>query len=442
MVLLRLIHRGVEWAVDSGTKHWPTDRRDQVIVAECALERDLFPGWLEDRLEALIPALGPTELWPIISLLEQCPRRSPTRTSLVAALLGSHRQRTVNASIRLTPEAEHLAPASLSFVPVFGDRHDFPCGLARSGPLHPEWRACTIAAELFQSPNTETLSSILGRLAAAEPLAAYGFVSFFLPWPIAACIAAAQRDWGDLNAFARHAADGAMGSAKQWHAAEERWQKRGVGRADLTYRPEHGLPFDRFVAEKGAPWSWVGASITWTDAPNLLPALVALCREDLPGNTRSRLLWFIIFEAERLGTTQARLDAQSLRGLLTDADGRGLWTENIVDYADEIDARSQWLDFFNWLGGSDALASSYQTSDRDVAWCKAWESAFIRDNSRHGLLRLLGRIAPPFYLCEIPSGMLELASLPDPRVRFAAILLRLSSPTLAESESSDLATSR
>jgi hypothetical protein len=119
---------------------------------------------------------------------------------------------------------------------------------------------------------------------------------------------------------------------------------------------------------------------------------------------------------------------------------QGWWDANVIGLPQQPEAVGAWLECFDWLGCSELLSSGYGLTERDRAWADIWQRAFVSNPAQLGLLRLIGRLASAGHASfVIPATMLDLNSFEETRFRLAALLVRLTQPSLTAADANDLA---
>jgi hypothetical protein len=94
------------------------------------------------------------------------------------------------------------------------------------------------------------------------------------------------------------------------------------------------------------------------------------------------------------------------------------------------------LEFYNSCG----LGRDLWILDVNGAWASHLEQAFIRDSGHLGLLRLLSRCVSSVQAGnEVRHELLSPDRYPDPRIAFAALLVRLNRVDLSSVEAQELA---
>lgn len=163
--------------------------------------------------------------------------------------------------IEVLPDHEGRSPLRLHVVshnntqPPF---HDVEVDL-----FHIGWRVISLVAEFTHRPDKSKLAEVLNRLADLDDgLKIARELDIWLPWPVASAVASCK-DVSDLRRLASAAAGGDFGDVEDWVAAEERWNRVGIVRADFPLGPV-ALPMDRHIGGYGLPLLY-GYSISHGD---------------------------------------------------------------------------------------------------------------------------------------------------------------------------------
>ncbi|WP_295585078.1 hypothetical protein [uncultured Lamprocystis sp.] len=248
-VLLRLVGRGYVWARSLADAQWPKDSAETLMIFRAAT--DLEGGeWLGKRWREAVPKLHPVQI--IQFGLGSKPHGWLKATPVWARWEAMFRFRDRVLSCRLEGLPEN---SCLSFIPIQGHS-----GQGRTVPpgARREWHWLAAARNFAMAPSKEALGTILDKLA---ELAEGGLdhdiflssaIGGSLSWPLQACHTALAQGT-DLRMLITAACDGRLGDRTDWEQAEQRWEDNGVTDADLSYRPEHGLPFDHSIAYRGFP---------------------------------------------------------------------------------------------------------------------------------------------------------------------------------------------
>jgi hypothetical protein len=234
--------------------------------ATTLLERN-WPGKLENASEiceqARLPLDSPSIVHKIESVLKVV---GPARASRIVQMItrNGFRYRSFNESYvslaRLS--LQHLMEPFRIEIGLLGSLRDSPISLGLIRVAHREkqklhlpqglseaWTPVIQSAHFQADPGPKTLSSALTAIAKTGTLNEAKQLSKSMPWPIASAVHIASSD-GALEDLARRAADGKLGDAEDWAAAETRWSATGISKKDF-------LEADREISKKirstGAP---------------------------------------------------------------------------------------------------------------------------------------------------------------------------------------------
>jgi hypothetical protein len=233
-----------------------------------------------------------------------------------------------------------------------------------------------------------------------------------------------------------------LGDTAEWKAAEERWKSQGISPEDFTQGPTGLQPFDSSIDERGFPPCF-GWSITLADYPDALLQVLFSIAEQMPSSeARGSMVTLLCEASSQTGGIARCIDPSRFRSLLERDFHQAWWDANVIEHPQQPEAVGAWLGFFDWLGCSELLSPFYNNRpwDHDGEWVDTWQRAFVSNPAQLGLLRLLGRLASAGHASMvIPATMLNLNSFPEPRFRLAALLVRLTQPSLTAADANDLA---
>lgn len=437
-LLVDLVDKSVGWAADLAERRWPSAPASQVDIF-AALGRNLVTSnWLKAKLEQGLQAFSFHDLTRIArstegrgvgGVLESLqtflyPRHEP---EIPLEFLPRRRSdsftMSVTSMIRRDAEMEGLK--TIAQVPWRDD----------------SWLPLILANEFLSETTCATLAGILRKCARrGDPLPYPRLLVSLLPWPMAACLMSAKsRD--DLAVLANSVDEGALGDITDWNAAEKRWTSKGITMKDMARRPPRPLPFESDIATVGWPGYSRSLSIASAKYPrSTFQALLSQAEESPPDAAQVDLLWLLLRASSDTGALLTYVKPSRLKALFEAHPSEALWFENVVAYTEKPALRATWLEFFEWLGRSDSLSSYYRPGVADERWQVAWQRTFIREPTRVGLLRLLGRVASSNERAvEIPAELLDLSAFVEPRFKLAALLVQLSQPGLSERDARRLA---
>jgi hypothetical protein len=452
-LLARLADREVSWARELAETRWPVGEQNQLRIFSADFEW-ADSEWLWNQLFALIPKVTPFDLGDVIK-----PREEDGAAADVYARPSSNPPRWYSAAkdsvfYTFPPNSVAFIPdllddsISLHFCGLFGEfasdehrlanLHEMPVG-------HPEWTPFCESHVFYRNPGAKALATVLRSCVARGLKPGARFASSFansrLPWPIAACLATAQSS-DQLAELAMLAERGQLGDTREWRAAENRWEERGVRVSDLlAVQPSRG-PFDASIATTGIPtlgrWN-LGMTIRSYQRSELT-CLLGLMEDERLVWLRENMIWILLRTIEQCRHAQES-DFKRLAEIVRRVDPAALHFLGL-GLSPLSNPGPGHLEFFNACGLAPAfslqlLRPDLQTSD---TWGKYWEEALIRNPHHLGLLRLLGRyVALGKIVNGIPQGLLAPERYHDRRIGFSAVLIRLNCPSLTPSEAEALA---
>jgi len=321
---------------------------------------------------------------------------------------------------------------------------------------HLGWLPFTFTRDLLDAPNHETLASILDQCADAGWSPSDNFGWSVLPWPLSVALNYA-RSVSDLRKTAKRLRTEAARTSEDWGVVEERWASQGITISEIcevSSRPGQ-LPF-LVRGDNVAATSMLYARVREYPG-SFIRALCDAARQAPRPEVRFALTWFLLHTGSDNGGLQDYLDPPELQALLEGTQKIGaLWLQNLIKRPEDPAAEVEWLQFFDWLGRSDALSQYYRgyhvsTDDRyDDDWCDCFQQAFASGGSsgrmlpkaagkakplRLGLLRLLGRLASTGRRLDlVPRSMLQLTNIRGPRFKLGALLVRISQGDMGAAE--------
>ena len=429
-ILLRMMSSGVGWTGSLVDQLWPKEpAREWSILEPVVKELEDFP-WIKEKVDRLIPGLSPNKLFGLLYSRRafQELQRPIDGLSYLIAHYGRGQQFLVYLNDGVVAQSHFTPIGSQDEVQrrAFDAIEKMPKGDSA-------WLPLILANELFRAPNRKVLSNILEELARAGWPNLTMKYTHPLPWPMAACLEAARTPDG-LAELAAVVLTGKLGDTDDWLQAESRFIAQGCKLDDLTYRPLNGLPFDKRISACGWPGYYVDISpLSDVHSPSYNEVFFSTL-ETLPAD---RLAPHILFSLGRLfklsAASSENIDPRRIRALLEknsrNHGERVRWGIDLVPYSEELPQEiiTLWIDFFDWLGRSEALFPGYPIYSRIRAgkdWTNIWELSFAEDPTRVGLLRLLSRHASNGSSTElIPEALLRITSFESTRDRFAALLL-------------------
>ncbi len=308
---------------------------------------------------------------------------------------------------------------------------------------HPEWIPYCESHRLLEEPGAKALAVTLRSCVARGYNPAWEYsrnhCSWYLPWPLAVCLATAQSQ-SELIELALRAERGQLGDASEWRAAEERWATKGAIISDFSIVPAPGSPFDASIANAGFPAEAISAlsmrprEYSYSELRSLLDVVE---NDGLTGLIK-RMSWVVTDIGSQCPDVQ-ETDFKRLSALV-----RGMGENDPVSlglyHPRDTDFRVDQIEFYNECGLAQTLWFYPINGENVEAWVGLCEQEFIRGPDRIGLLRLLGRcVASGYVVNRIPPGLLSQRKYSDPRIDLAALLVRLNHGNLRPDEAGDLA---
>jgi hypothetical protein len=319
-LLLRLEQLGYDWAYDLIQINWPRDPELLISILEGARPPFANQGLVDLIYTALI-SIGPSVVYgkffrlfrPLHSDdLDNLDYSFLKSIGLSRRLFGSTNESGARNS-RLTV-LENSPGTTISFLSVDGKK-EFE-HFARAEFLHPMWAPFRAANHFASNPTTETLANALSTMTDCD-VNDLKLLRGQLPWPIASIIDELAES-SELEEKARQVRSGEKGDEIKWRAAEERWYKEGVRRADLEVGTT-GAWFDCRIADVGAPFfvltGGFGGNRNSSEIIDSASQLLSLCQGIKIESIRQTIAQ--VAEHFLLSAGSARSSKQHVRLLLT-----------------------------------------------------------------------------------------------------------------------------
>lgn len=449
-LLMRLISRGVDWAVDLSNNRWPTETKTQeTLLDRTPLDLGRIP-WIWKNVSETIWCIPPAEAKNILLNVQIMPSLAGDVSDPLADLARLVSRWSDQLQIPVNVQHVNKTPFYMAITPAFSYEAEYkslPRLLTRVPPVHPGWLPFLLVNKFLTSPNAQTLANVLNECANGGWDPSDKTCLDYLPWPMANCLLAV-RSLEDLRKLAQQIAKGALGDSPQWTATEERWRSEGIALQDLIPLSREALGLDGSSGNLGLPAKTNGLASRRNFSPSALLELFQTAQRMQSSGHKGTVVWFLCMAGTGSDGFPDCVPPAKFGELWEGLPVRRMWYQNCVAYPDDPKAVGPWLDFFDWLGRSDILIPDLRSTEYDKAWCDCFEDAFITDRTeqdlsaqsgfrtpqpRLGLLRLLGRLASTGYSIEtVPPEMLNVDSFAEPRFKLAALLVRLSQPTLTE----------
>jgi len=441
-LVVRLVDKGVDWAIRLDENRWPAESRAEILTLRQMRASSVSFDWLRQKVDKLIWELPPSEASDLINLLRFPHNESEEPLDPLGALLWvTGRRESLALDVAVKFKDEGIRGFDMEIIPAFtldpNSMRSFEM-LARMPQGHPGWLPFALAQSFLESPNARTLAKILNECADADWSISEKHFLDALPWPLASCLLAA-RSADVLRGLAERVESGVLGDSSDWQADEKRLMSEGVRLDGLCSRTAGTVMLEgenRFLV----PPFRIAGVVHHKYSQSVVEELAASAEKMVSSPERDAVLWCLCIAGAASGGIAQYLDPSRFRVLCEGHTEQGWWYRNYVGDVENPDTIDAWLQFFDWLGHSDALSSYYDPENEDSVLCDILQEAFLGDHARWGLLRLLGRFASNGLSIElIPSEMLNPESFSQPRFRLAAILVRMTQHDLAEDEAVDLA---
>lgn len=439
-LLVYMAERGHQWALDHAEGAWPGTQGARYIVLQYLMERAVGGHWIERKLLEVMPHMSPAEVRDL--LIDAGRRRPGPVTPAVDAIYNLLTGRN-ESEARLVLDGEEQRGVHVRLTTITERKVEGANGYAALTDLkcrHPGWLPLLHSEEFLSNPNGETLASVLKKCADGGWTSDRSNLARGVPWPIAACLASAKNA-ADLEALATIASRGEMGSVEDWVKAERRWMSVGVSLDEVCDVAICGKPFDASIRVRGIPTAVVSVSVMHREySRGELRQLLRGC-ERLAGKASVQDLGWCFFKAAEINGGVAKfVGADELLKICRACGFENVWPGDLGDPTG-LQHFDEWAEFWDWLGRSKSLSPYWLGGGEHAeAWARIWEDAFIRDPSKSGLLRLLGRAASVSEdISRIPAPMLDLGICESPEIRLGVLLISLSRPSLTEHEARTLA---
>jgi len=443
-VVIMLSDRGVSWASQVTAERWqdyaPTERKAFVLATDypttssavdrlldvlpyCTdrevlnfmlpyryreADRSLLPDWMQAWL-----AFWASDLTELVTVRFSGTHRTELTLTTIKASLSAYREAA--APVHLAPEIKALATI-------------------RS------------AVRFTESPSGSTLAKELRSFCQDWDRSYYKDYYFFnsiLPWPLSACLNAAETE-ADLLRLAEQAASGRLGSIEQWTAAENRWQLAGITESDFQVMTDDRWPFDEHIATSGFPFpcSWPNPRVD--GLTDFLEYGVSLCSKLDDGRLRTWAASMFLLAAVWAWGIQPKPRIQAEPELLRDIISTGAqalrWPTlhflDVLKLPDRLD--QNWIDFFDWLG-KQAFTSSGGFLGSKLHSEQLSHYFATSPHTHRGLLNILRAMVPPSDNYPIPVSLLDYDAYEVENEKESAAILRLSQGNWSDTESTDLA---
>lgn len=254
--LLHLSSRGLGWARQLVKANWPDGSEEQYAILD-AREPRRADEWLAEAYKALAPRIDARRAARLGWRLIRDSERSTTRPFWDDSYI---QRRSISV-----PLFAGTAVRSLTVLSLSGLKPGWPA-VADGSRVHPSWLLLQLGLEFSSQPGKHQLADALRKSAKGPFFATLRDVQFGfggnidkwliarLPWPLAACLAAAGELEG-VTVLAERADAGLLGDVEDWRAAEQRWREPGITLDDFEYATEEQWPFNSQISKIGFPFA-------------------------------------------------------------------------------------------------------------------------------------------------------------------------------------------
>lgn len=428
-LLIRLIKRGAEWALELADRSWPVDPRaqDDLILS---IPPDLMSmPWVLPKVERTIWRVPPSRLTGLI------PEDLASLSTEIRSALFLLRDDFPSPTARFTVLKEFSICYGSLWRDDINESNRIPVEKCIDSAWLPEWAA----AEFARSPSHETLNMVLNILADRGWRFSDRWSLELLPWPLANCLLATERDI-DLRALAAVVGAGTLGDLRSWSETERSWVANGIAIQTLTTIPDAGLSVDArghlSIPSQFGLMLWASDETT----PDVEFLLDAAWRAN-SRHVADALIYACLF----LGGARAQCSDQRAFGELAARTTSSIWF-----YAEpgSSSLSAAWLETFDTLGRKARVEVDSPEQIRE--WTRCFELAFLRRRQGTpgfglGLLRLLGEMAVVGIPIELvgpemaKQNLLEEVLHSEPIYGLAAVLVALTNHRLDESRAIRLA---
>lgn len=448
-LLSNLADRGVHWACDLANDKWPTRTVEQKRIMLLNRNKPV-QAWAISKLTQLISELSPVELSSIgtdevltpvadvpqwLTAARAITKRDLTSANRLPVRFHLTEDRTSMLTIHLQPfigiqgRLEHLRP--LCSAPKLGD----------------EWAPYIAAVKFSEHPDAATLAEQLRWLSERYCHQFRGDYQGSLPWPLAACIAAANSS-EELDRLAQKAQEGALGNTEAWRIAEQRWLNGRLSVEDVKHMSDAHWPFDSTISAKGFPFAVGLPTIDLyfgTETGGLLEVIDAL-----PGDGYNqikewlataflmlRTVWHSMAEHTDNKKDRFAIPAKTFKELMLLSQGKTYYplflALSTLYLPESIDL--EWVELLNWVGETyhERLMPSWRMGTRQLALSRgvtrqiqqiaAWYTA--QPEKYPGLLDILATYTIMGSKPVIPDNLLVENQNWNSEKKYANLLLTL-----------------
>lgn len=214
---------GQVWAKQVGDACWPLLKEPERVLDACRRGGVPLGRWIVSKIEAAPEVFSPeSQLGMGIDFRDpaESPKLGPVSTLLfrITSFASSEHIQSPDGWSFVVPL---LPNKSEGFLKAWMRRLVFPLANMQSPP--PRWHAWVAAAKFVLEPAPALLAETL--LTAADTLKRESWTRLadFMPWPLAACLRAAETV-ADLRRTADMLTRGELGGAAEWYCAQQSWE--------------------------------------------------------------------------------------------------------------------------------------------------------------------------------------------------------------------------
>lgn len=402
-LLAALADMGVDWALETANELWPilTNEEQAGVCRHFRCEKG--NSWTFKLLVRSLPSLGPTRFCRALAYYAL--GRPVDVPEVDESLLDLGNKLSEHGDFARVPVRiggnGRVATAPLVSVDETAHRRSI-ADMAASWQLDDGWLPAVAALPFLEDPSAVTLAAALDSCADEWHGALGSAVLQLVPWPVSACLSAADSA-ESLRRLAAKAQAGGLGTHDDWLAAEERWKREGLVEEDLEYLTDSSWPYDHQIARIGFPWSLPGLYLTGSD-DTWFKLIVALLRdtnkslEDKTARTHvADLFVHAVFGVKSLAAVPVLGDIGDLELITTTASSAGLAATWILRQLSKADAFSEGLNLLDFVGRTAYFGRHwYQSSLQEGDYQELCE-LFANNPNRHGLLRLMACVDASRY---------------------------------------------
>jgi hypothetical protein len=419
----------VKWAWPRLKELWPSRIEDERLVLETIVQKF---DWVDDwSVQTTSRIAGSSAVGWVSNKLGQKAPIKWIRDSIFFA-----RGRTIRAVIDRQGAVFNYSLGIPTVTPEMLDR------LLEEQPTHTTWLPFTIGRAYFLNRTPETLADLLEGMAECVTKDSY---STGVGWQLQALLNESDSP-EEMYRHAHRARIGELGSAQDWQAAEDRWEKRKLDTKDFVAFTDEEWPFTVGIGTSGVQ---TYSNYGYTEEqefdeerarPAVLVDTLLKAFSDMPSARRradvAANILYVLQEANNSNSSLTLPPATLLK--LADATPRQVSANTVLGSTDpELDLTEE-LSAFEQLGNrlSSVMAFDNRTlsyNDRVRQLGQQLAPLVGTKKIREGILRLLASLAVEGVQVPFPTAQLNQLS-PLGRVSLVAINLFANIPLLAVHE--------